>query len=162
MLFSVIYEFDCPMDVSVRRYTPSQRRLFQMTECSDGKPSDWCGDIFQGRCRHRKLCAVLTREQFERFLNDTGLIAENVGTGGSIGAPGLGYGLSPAISFRNDDPDAIMSAYVTPLPLVYTLKDFERFPMRPKHPVRRLRKVKRRFAEDDFERVKKAILAVYG
>ena len=33
---------------------------------------------------------------------------------GSIGAPGFGFGWVPAISFRNDDPDAIQSAYVTP------------------------------------------------
>lgn len=148
MLFSVIYDFDCPMHKSVNEFMPSQRRLFDMTERSDGEPSDWCGDLWDGKVKHRKLCAVLTRKQFERFLNDTGLFSENTRTMGSLGAPGCGFGLSPAISFRNDDPDAIQSAYVTPLPLAYKLKDLEEGP-------------RRQFTEEDFERVRSAILKLY-
>ena len=116
MQFSVIYEFDCPMDHSTQRYTPSQRYLFTMTERSDGEPSDWCAELFNGKCKHRKLCAILTRKQFEKFIQDTGLFAKDVETMGSIGAPGFGYGCVPAISFCNDDPAAIQSAYVTPFP----------------------------------------------
>jgi len=148
MLFSVIYDFDCPMWKSVKDFMPSQRHLFQTTERSNGEPSDWCGDLWDGKVKHRKLCAVLTRRQFDRFVEDTGLFAEDVRTMGSLGAPGCGFGLSPAISFRNDDPDAIQSAYVTPLPLAYTLTDLERGP-------------RRQFTEDDFERVRAAILKVY-
>jgi hypothetical protein len=63
-----------------------------------------------------------------------------VQTLGSLGAPGCGFGWSPAISFRSDDPDAIQSAYVTPLPEV----------------------TKQAFDERDWERVRRAILTVFG
>ena len=32
MLFSVIYSFDCPRNVSVNEFMPSQRKLFTQTE----------------------------------------------------------------------------------------------------------------------------------
>jgi hypothetical protein len=150
MLFSVIYEFDCPMDYRVGRFMPSQRKLFDTTECEDGEPSDWCAEVFGGKVKHRKLCAVLTRKQFDRFIRDTNLHAEEVQTMGSLGAPGCGYGCSPAVSFSTDEWDeAIQSAYVTPLPLAYKIGDMERGP-------------KRTFTEDDFQRVRKAMLAVWG
>jgi hypothetical protein len=69
-----------------------------------------------------------------------GLVAEDVQTLGSLGAPGFGYGWAPAISFRSDDPDAIQSAYVTPIPEVE----------------------KEHFDERDWERVRSAVLAVYA
>lgn len=150
MLFSVIYEFDCPVDVSVKRFMPSQRKLFDLTERSDGEPSDWCGDLWDGKCRHRKLCAMLTREQFERFLGDTGLFAEDVETMGSLGAPGFGFGWAPAISFRNDDEYAIQSAYVTPMPGVRTIKQF------------RDKERKRPLDENDWDRVRKAVIKQYS
>ena len=149
MLFSVIYEFECGMGDSIRKYLPRQRRLFITTERSDGEKSDWCSELWGGKCRHRKLCAVLTKDQFKRFLDDTGLFIEDCRTMGSLGAPGCGFGLSPAVSFSNDDPDSIQSAYVTPLPLAYSLRDLNNGP-------------RRQFAEDDFERVRKAMLSVYS
>jgi hypothetical protein len=142
MLFSIIYEFDIPMSASVRAFAPSQRKLFDLTEQSDGEPSDWCEELFDGKCKHRKFCAVLTRQQFDRFIQDTGLHAESVETMGSLGAPGLGWGLSPAISFRNDDPNAIQSAYVTPIPEVE-------------------KKSGAADREESWQRVRRAVLALY-
>ena len=89
---------------------------------------------------HRKWCAILTREQFDEFIDQCGLIAERTETMGSLGAPGFGYGWSPAISFRSDDPDAIQNAYVTPMPEV-----------RKEHG-----------DEQDWKRIRGAVLAVYG
>jgi len=145
MLFSVIYEFDCPMTHTVGCYTPSQRHLFDLTERADGEPSDWCAELFGGKCKHRKYCALLTRKQFDRFLFDTGLFPEDVETMGSLGAPGCGYGIAPAVSFRNDDPEAIQSAYVTPIPEVE--------PRRPLTPER---------CEQVWQRVRSAMLATFG
>ena len=68
------------------------------------------------------------------------LTAEDVQTMGSIGAPGFDLGWAPAISFNGDDPDAIQSAYVTPIPEVE----------------------KDHFDDWDWERVRGAVLAVYG
>jgi hypothetical protein len=59
---------------------------------------------------------------------------------GSLGAPGFGFGWAPAISFRSDDPDAIQNAYVTPIPEVERESCDER----------------------DWQRVRGAVLAVYG
>jgi len=145
MRFSVIYEFDCPMGLSVTQFTPTQRHLFDLTEQADGEPSEWCGDLWGGKVKHRKYCALLTRKQFERFLSDTGLFPEDVETLGSLGAPGYGLGFAPAISFRNDDPEAIQSAYVTPLPEVEPKRE-----LTPKR------------CEQVWQRVRRAIFSVYG
>jgi hypothetical protein len=115
MLFSVIYDFDCPREVSVRHYLPPNRHLWQQTEGDESRNYDY----LEGRCekcKHRKLCAVLTKEQFREFVDHVGLYAEETETMGSLGAPGFGFGWAPAISFRGDDEDAIQSADVTPLP----------------------------------------------
>lgn len=144
MLFSVIYEFDVPMESSVRRYAFRCRSL-RLTERADGEPSEWCSDIWGGKVKHRKYAGLLTRAQFDRLIEETGMWAETTETLGSIGAPGFGYGLAPAISFRNDDPDAIQSMYVTPVPEV-----------EPKRPVTRER------GERVWDRVRNAVLTVYG
>ncbi len=139
MKFSVIYSLDVPGDWSVRPFLPSQRYLFQQTEQYDYS-------YLEGRWekgKHRKLCAILNRRQFERFLLDTGLTAEEVETGGSLGAPGCGYGISPAISFCGDDPDARQDAYVTPLPDVVGRGD-------------------KPFGERDWKRIQQAMWNVYG
>jgi len=116
MEFSIIYSIDCPRDKSIRQFNPpsKQKRLWQLTE-ADSRYD--CGDL-EGRWskgKHRKWCALLNREQFEAFLRHTRLCAQDVRTMGSIGAPGCGFGLAPAFSFDNDNPDAIQNAYVTPL-----------------------------------------------
>jgi hypothetical protein len=83
---------------------------------------------------------VLNREQFDEFVEKCNLIAEDVQTMGSLGAPGLGYGWSPAVSFHSDDSNAIQSAYVTPIPETK----------------------KAQFDEQDWQRVRSALLAVYA
>lgn len=118
MEFSIIYSLDCPRDISVRQFNPPgpqlKKGLWQLTE----DDSQYEYGYLEGRWskgKHRKWCAILIREQFDEFLSHTGLFAEDVATMGSIGAPGCGFGLAPAFSFRNDDPDSIQNAYVTPL-----------------------------------------------
>jgi hypothetical protein len=151
MLFSVIYSVDVPSDTSIRRFNPPAqqlRRLWQLTE-GDGQ---YDYDYLEGcwtKGKHRKWCALLTRKQFDEFVQHCGLAAEDVQTLGSLGAPGFGYGLSPAISFIGDSPNAIQSAYVTPIPRCKTLKDFEtKSPKRP-------------YGEVDWERVRRVVIAAY-
>lgn len=118
MRFSIIYSIDTPRGVSVETYNPpkNQRKLFQLTE-RDDKQNEYC--YLEGlweKGKHRKLCGILNREQFDQFVEHTGLVAENVRTMGSLGAPGCGYGIAPAFSFTtNGIDDAILNAYVTPL-----------------------------------------------
>lgn len=116
MQLSIIYSIDCPRDVRIGQFNPPkrQRRLWQLTEDDSGYEYSYLeGSWSKGK--HRKWVALLTRDQFQEFVDHTGLFAEDVQTMGSLGAPGCGFGLVPAFSFRTDDPDAIQSAYVTPL-----------------------------------------------
>jgi hypothetical protein len=140
MLFSVIYSVDVPQDEDILSFAPPNiEDLWQETE----NDSQYEYSYLEGRWEeghHRKWCGLLNREQFDEFIGHCGLVAESTETMGSIGAPGFGLGWAPAISFRGDDSDSIQSAYVTPLPEVS----------------------KEACGEDDWRRVKSAVLAVYG
>ena len=115
--FSVIYSVDTPEDEPLHYYLPpiSQSDLWDETETSY---EDWGYAYLGGRWEHghhTKRVAVLNYEQFAAFIDEVGLFAEDVRTGGSIGGPGLCPGISPAISFTGRH-DAIQDAYVTPIP----------------------------------------------
>ena len=116
--FSVILTIDAPPGVPLRRWTPTWirglggARVWQMTE-----GDEWA---VEGGWRHRKWVAVLSQEQFDKFVHEFWLEARDVEVGGSIGAPGFGL-LSrvPAICFENrplDDDEPYVTAYVTPVP----------------------------------------------
>jgi hypothetical protein len=115
MKFSVIYEVDLPRGVKLAVAAPPRCRAWRMTEGDENREYDYLGDDW-AKGKHRKWGAVLTKKQFERFLDHTGLFMEDVETGGALGAPGCGFGLSPAVAFTSDDPEYIACAYVTPLP----------------------------------------------
>jgi hypothetical protein len=141
MLFSVIYSVDCPRSESISRFQPPQlRKLWDRTE-GDGQYEYSYLEGNWEKGKHRKWCSLLSREQFDRFINSTGLVADSTETMGSLGAPGFGFGWSPAISFRDDGSErAILSAYVTPIPETR----------------------KERFDERDWRRVRRAMLRVFG
>lgn len=153
MLFSVIYSFDCPRNVSVNEFMPSQRKLFTQTEDDSCYEYSYLAEGDEKNPwhngKHRKLCAILTRNQFEQFLLDTGLVSEDVETMGSIGAPGFGTGWAPAISFNGESlyDNAIQNAYVTPIPMAKKLEDLET--------------LDRPFTERDWERVRNVIVKKY-
>ena len=140
MRFSVIYTFDMPRHYSVKWAMPSQRHLWQQTEDDEQAELDHLGDDWQNH-KHRKLVAVLSKEQFLQFLSDTGLFPEEIETMGSLGAPGFDFGIAPAISFRSEnayDP-VFQDAYVTPIP-----------DTRPP------------WNDHDFDRIKRALLSQFG
>ena len=117
MRFSVIYSVDVPHGVRIRHYAPPQvRKLWTKTEDDKQYESGDLGGRWEKKGRHRKWTALLTQPQFDDFVCRLNLYAEDVETLGSLGAPGFGYGWSPAISFTTDDSDAILNAYVTPIP----------------------------------------------
>lgn len=139
MKFSVIYSLDVPAGTNVHALAPPN--LDDWTETEDDGQYEY--SYLEGRWtqgHHRKWAAILNRADFDRFVDQLGLFAEDVQTLGSIGAPGCGYGWVPAISFTSRNPDAIQIAYVTPLP-----------------DVRR-----QELGEHDWDRVRSAVLAVYG
>ena len=140
MLFSVIYSVDCPEDEDVLDFAPPEvEELWLETEGDEQYEYGYLeGRWEQGS--HRKWCAVLTRDQFDEFVRRCGLSAESTPTMGSLGAPGCGFGWQPAVSFRGDHPDAIQSAFVTPLPETR----------------------KQAGDEGDWDRVRSAVLAVYS
>jgi len=126
--------------VSVREYTPSQRHLWQMTEGDDQRDFGYLGGEWD-KHKHRKYCAILTRKQFDRFITDQCLIAEDVETMGSIGAPGFGFGWAPAISFNGESSEVLQNAYVTPVPQVECVNGF---------------------SDRDWDRIRHAVLSIYG
>ena len=141
MLFSVIYSADCPRSESIARFRPPQvRKLWDMTEGDEQYEYGYLeGDWEKGK--HRKWCALLTKDQFNDFVESIGLVADSTETMGSLGAPGFGFGWSPAISFRDDgDERAFLNAYVTPIPETR----------------------KQKFDERDWQRVRQAVLSVFG
>jgi hypothetical protein len=140
MLFSVIYSVNVPQGVSVKPYTPPQRSLWTKTEGDEQYEYGYLEGRWAGRGKHRKWAALLSRKQFDAFVEKLGLVAEDVQTMGSLGAPGFGFGWSPAISFNGDDEDAILNAYVTPIPEIE----------------------KESYDEQDWQRVREAVLNVYG
>ena len=137
--FSVIYSADCPATEDISDFAPPNLDLWDETEDDDQYEYGYLEGCWENG-HHRKWVAILDRDQFEEFVEHCGLQAEDVETMGSLGTPGCGFGWAPAISFTSDDPDAIQSAYVTPLPEVR----------------------KEACDEGDWERVRGAMLAVYG
>lgn len=139
MQFSVIYSVDCPEVESIDRYAPPDLKPWDQTESDDQHAYAYLEGCWENGT-HRKWCAILDREQFDAFVEHCNLFAERCMTMGSLGASGFGFGWAPAISFTSHDPDAIQSAYVTPL------SEVER----------------ESFDEQDWERVRGAVLSVYG
>ncbi len=137
MQFAVIYSVDTPGNVNVLEYAPPQvEDLWQETEGDSGYEYGY----LEGRWEeghHRKWFALLNREQFDEFVDRCGLVAEDVRTMGSLG---IGPDIQPAISFNGEDEDAILNAYVTPLPQTR----------------------KQHWTEEDWERVRTAVINVYG
>jgi hypothetical protein len=140
MQFSVIYSVDAPQGVSIKPYTPPQvGRLWTRTEGDEQYEYGYLEGRWE-KGKHRKWAALLTREQFDAFVEKLGLVAEDVQTMGSLGAPGFGFGWAPAISFNGDDEDAIVNAYVTPIPEIE----------------------KEAYDDRDWHRIREAVLSVYG
>ena len=140
MQFSIIYSVDCPEGENIDLYAPPHvDELWDQTEDDEQYEYGYLAGCWTNGS-HRKWATILNREQFDEFIKCCGLQAESTETMGSLGAPGFGIGWAPAISFTSDDPDAIQSAYVTPLPEVE----------------------KESFDERDWQRIKSAVLTVYG
>ena len=86
MLFSVIYQFDCPREISVKQYLPASRHLWQRTEGDERYEYSY----LEGRRekgKHSKLAAILNKEQFCKFVDHHCLYAEETETLGSLGVP---------------------------------------------------------------------------
>jgi hypothetical protein len=139
MLISVIYSVDVPQGVSLKSYTPPNCSLWTRTEGDDQYEYGYLEGRWE-KGKHRKWTALLTRKQFDAFVSKLGMVAEDVQTMGSLGAPGFGFGWAPAISFNGDDENGFLNAYVTPVPEVE----------------------KDSFTDRDWHRVREAVLNVYG
>ena len=139
MQFAVIYSVDVPADTDLSLYQPPDLSLWQETEGDEQYELNYLEGVWE-HGHHRKWAALLNREQFDAFVDHTGLTAEDVETMGSLGAPGFDFGWAPAISFDGHAPDALQNAYVTPIPETR----------------------KPRSSDQDWQRVRSAVLAVYG
>ncbi len=118
MGYSIIFTLDMPRTERIGRYMPERRirRKLYQTEGDDQYEYGYLGGDYK-HGKHRKLCGILTSEEFQTFVHDTGLAAQDIETMGSLGAPGFGFGWAPAISFTAEAVEpAFVDAYVTPLP----------------------------------------------
>lgn len=139
MQFSIIYSVDVPSDTNINEFAPPNLDLFDETEDDDQYEYEYLEGCWENGS-HRKWAGILSREQFDEFIDHCGLMAESTETMGSLGAPGFGFGWAPAISFTSDDPSAIQSAYVTPIPETN----------------------RETLGEAEWDRVRGAVLAIYG
>lgn len=140
MRFSIIYSVDTPQDVDIEQFAPPHaQEVWQQTENDEQYDYDYLEGCWVNGS-HRKWAAILDRQQFDEFVEQCGLTADETETMGSLGAPGFGFGWAPAVNFTCDDCDAIKSAYVTPVP------DIDRTEL----------------TERDWERLRRATLSVYG
>jgi len=146
MRFSVIFSVDIPADTSIRPFVP-KGRAWSRTEGDEQYDFGYLSGCW-AKGKHRKFCALLTRKQFDQFVSQMSLYPEDCETMGSLGAPGCGFGFAPAISFDGNRPDALLNAYVTPLP------DGE-----PKHPKHWQNEATQ---ERNWQRIRRAVLKVYG
>jgi len=110
MDFYVIYSYDTPLDVSVRRFQPPKLHKWQLTEQSDGK--DGSEVFYEEGGKHRKYVALLSFKDFKEFVDDQCLVMDTVETMGSL----TEFGLLPAHSFNGYNYEVYQNAYVTPLP----------------------------------------------
>ena len=149
MLFSIIYSADCSADASVGKLAPPRCRAWQQTERGESEYEMFWGseklkDPWQeseAKGKHRTWCAILTRKQFDHFIDRLQIYPD--GVGGSLGAPGFGFGPSTAVVFTDAGrPGAVLEAYVTPVP-------------------RRTHKRKKPIDERTWDRLRRAIMAVY-
>jgi len=148
MHFSVIYDVEVAQHQSIVPFRPHRSDLWTLTE----------HNLYISRAteddttKQRKWVALLTRKQFEAWLERMPyyFTPDSIETCGSLGAPGLGMGLSPAISWSAPDlcyefPNALYcEAYVTPIP------DICNWPN------------DKRFDERNWQRIRHAILHYYG
>jgi len=102
--YSVIYSID---GENTEPYEPENLELWTKTE--DGE-----SDFDIPNWKHKKFIAILNQDQFDQFVENQGLYAEDVETMGAVGSPGHGFAWVPTISFNGTDPDAYQNAYVTP------------------------------------------------
>ena len=100
MQFSVIYSVDVPADESILDFAPPQvKELWHETEDDDQFGFGYLEGCWKGG-HHRKWCAILDREQFEKFVEHCGLVADDTETMGSLGAPGCPTGRMERIRHR--------------------------------------------------------------
>lgn len=163
MIFSVIYSVDFECNDPIRHDTDDDKPCDHVETHMDfeaaSPPQDQLdADLWQKTegdeeydigiweaGHHRKWCALLDKEQFMAFIEQCCLCAEDVETGGSLGAPGLGYGCSPAISFDCEAYSYYGNAYVTPIP-----DKFER------------KEGRERDQDRDWDRIKQAVVSQFG
>jgi hypothetical protein len=111
--YGVIYTVDVPKGTDPMDYAPPHVDKWELTE--DDK--DALESFFGKGGHHRKWAALLKQQEFDEFVEETGLYAEDVETEGAIGVPGCPLDMiEPAISFVLDESEVLVGAYVTPLP----------------------------------------------
>jgi len=146
--WSIIYSVDTTTDHDPDHWPlirPTESPKWQQTEDDDCYDLDRLGGDWEGG-HHAKWCAYLNQEEFDKFIDTTGLYADDVETMGSLGAPNMGLGVVPAISFTDEGVgDTYFAyAYVTPVPVGLKRPENEDY------------------SEDQWDFVRREVLQHYG
>jgi hypothetical protein len=145
MLFQVIYSVDTQRKDKITPYYPPNVKKWDRTEGDEAYEYDYLGGDYK-HGRHRKFCALLTRKEFDAFVNKLDLYADTTETAGMLGV-GPNFGWLPAISFSSDSRRAMLNVYVCPIPQLVTVNpDVDKCD----------------FDEVDWERVRRATISCYG
>jgi hypothetical protein len=134
-------------EMSVKPFKPPFIKRWNLTEGDECYEHDYDGPEYKNG-KHRKYTAELSKDQFKRFIDDTGLIMQDIETLGSLTVE---YGHLPAFSFdgdRYDYPELIwQNAYVTPF---------------PEHVIKGKEFSEKRFNDCNWNRLKQAMLNMFG
>ena len=110
MEFYVIYSADCLHENYLKNCRPRPELCEKLTLTEDGESEyRYLGGPWEDAV-HEKWAGFLAKAEFDQFIDDTYLTAEDCETMGSL----TEFGWMPAISFNADDNDSICNAYVTP------------------------------------------------
>jgi hypothetical protein len=111
MEFYVIYSVDCLYENYLNNCRPRPELCEKLTLTEEGESEYRYLEGQWEEAVHEKWAGILSKADFEKFLYDTFLTAEDCETLGSL----TEYGWMPAIPFNADDEESICNAYVTPL-----------------------------------------------
>lgn len=165
MKFGVIYdiEWDGDKDDECPALSGEGAEVMQLFDIKEDITTDADEDEDEPAKRHMKFASkeLLSREEFEKFLQHTRLTASETQTMGSIigGAWGLGW-VAPAVAFESDSREYVEMAYVTPVPGVPPRE----FPIDDKHQFGLVESVTKsdEYMERCWQRVRRAVINTYA
>lgn len=87
---------------------------------TETEPDGTYDEIWGSDYKHRKFVGCLTEDMMKRLIDDQCLDwcgCDTMGSLGTMAPDGMTIGMMPAISFRSEESDSSLDAYITPFVL---------------------------------------------